>query len=208
MNISRPYPSKQFIEAAEQSIFSTIQPAPEVMEWVRDQVLDEQGAIYNQEHWHLIDADIEFMWATQVFTKKGKTVLGQCEQLMFRVGGWQKVRQEQQFYQWFGRVPKFIITLAADYCFECSDTDFCALVEHELYHIAQEIGPFDEPKFSQDGLPKLTMASHDVEEFTSVVKRYGPSEEVMAMVEAARQSPSVSKSSISAACGTCLKAVA
>ena len=36
--------------------------------------------------------------------------------------------------QWFGRVPAFLITLAADYCAECSDAEFCALVEHELYH--------------------------------------------------------------------------
>lgn len=42
----------------------------------------------------------------------------------------------------FGRVPTYIITLAADYCSQCSDADFCALVEHDLYHIAQAFKVF------------------------------------------------------------------
>lgn len=75
------------------------------------------------------------MWASGAFEKKGRYVLGQCEQVMLRAGGWQKARMEQQMHEWFGRIPKFIITLAADYCEQCSDLEFCALVEHELYHI-------------------------------------------------------------------------
>lgn len=43
-----------------------------------------------------------------------------------RAGGWQKARMEQQMHEWFGAVPKFIITLAADYCSQCSDAEFCA----------------------------------------------------------------------------------
>ncbi len=46
---------------------------------------------------------------------------------------------EQQMNQWFGRIPKFISTLAADYCSQCSDIEFCALVEHE--HIMQVTQP-------------------------------------------------------------------
>ena len=37
-------------------------------------------------------------------------MLGQAEQVMFRVGGWQKVRQEQKRVEWLGRVPAFLIT--------------------------------------------------------------------------------------------------
>jgi hypothetical protein len=32
-------------------------------------------------------------------------VLGQCEKVMFNVGGWRKARQEQQMRDWFGFVP-------------------------------------------------------------------------------------------------------
>lgn len=69
-------------------------------------------------------------------------MLGQAEPVAFRAGGWQKARAQQQMVEWFGRVPDFLITLAADYCAECSDAEFCALVEHELYHIAQELDGF------------------------------------------------------------------
>lgn len=77
-------------------------------------------------------ADICFMWASLSFNKKGRYVLGQCEEVMMREGGWQKARMEQQIYEWFVRIPKFIITLAADYCGQCFDAEFCELVEHEL----------------------------------------------------------------------------
>ena len=206
--MERPYPSKAFIEKAQESLISILSPAPELKEWVNEQIISDSGEIHNPDHWHLEDADIEFMWATTAFAKKGKTVLGQCEQLMFRAGGWQKVRQEQQFYEWFGRVPKFIITLAADYCMQCNDNQFCSLVEHELYHLAHEHDAFDQPKFTQGGLPRLTMASHDVEEFIGVVKRYGPSEEVKELALAAIAKPEVAKTNIVAACGTCLRVVA
>ncbi len=42
-------------------------------------------------------------------------LLGQCEEVTFRAGAWQKGRQEQQMRDWFGNVPDFLITLDADY---------------------------------------------------------------------------------------------
>jgi hypothetical protein len=50
-------------------------------------------------------------------------VVGQAEQVVFRAGGWQKARMEQQMRDWFDDVPAFIITLAADYCAQCSDLE-------------------------------------------------------------------------------------
>jgi hypothetical protein len=87
---------------------------------------------------------------------------------MFRAGGWQKARQEQQMREWFGDEPTYLITLAADYCAQCSDAEFCALVEHELYHITQATDEYRAPKFTQDDLPKLYLSGHDVEEFVGV----------------------------------------
>ncbi|RMO47864.1 hypothetical protein ALQ40_01895 [Pseudomonas syringae] len=152
----------------------------------------------------MIDADICIMWASSAFTKQGRTVLGQAEQVAFRAGGWQKARMEQQMRDWFGYVPSYIITLAADYCSQCSDADFCALVEHELYHIAQATDQYGAPKFTQDGLPKLEMRGHDVEEFVGVVRRYGASPDVQLLVDAANKPAEVGKLNISRACGTCL----
>lgn len=203
--MDRPYPPSALLELPELSDFGIrLVPAPEVWEWLQTEILADSGSIHNEDHAHLLDADIRIMWASSSFAKQGRTVLGQAEQVAFRAGGWQKARMEQQMRDWFGDVPAFIITLAADYCAECSDADFCALVEHELYHIAQATDQHGAPKFTQEGLPKLEMRGHDVEEFVGVVRRYGASPDVQALVDAANKPAEVGKLNISRACGTCL----
>lgn len=199
---ARPTPPADLVEVGEFGI--VLRPAPEVWEWVNEQILADTGSIHNPDHTHLIDADIGVLWASSSFAKKGRVVIGQAEQVMFRAGGWQKARQEQQMMDWFGRVPAYLITLAADYCAQCSDAEFCALVEHELYHIAQAQDAFGAPKFTQEGLPKLEMRGHDVEEFVGVVRRYGASQGVQELIDAASQPPEVAKINIARACGTCL----
>lgn len=200
---TRPYPPADLV-GDDAQLFMTLRPAPEIGEWVRVNILEEGGPLYNPDHSHLMDADLCFLWASSAFAKQGRTVLGQAEQVMFRAGGWQKARQEQQMREWFGYVPSFIITLAADYCSRCSDVEFCALVEHELYHIGQEQDEFGAPKFTKEGMPKLTMRGHDVEEFVGVVERYGPSHEVQRLIGAGKGQPKVARASIASACGTCL----
>ncbi|MEE4675353.1 putative metallopeptidase [Pseudomonas alliivorans] len=203
--MKRPHPPTAFSELADDSALGVrIVPAPEVRDWLQVEILADTGSIHNEDHAHLIDADICIMWASSAFTKQGRTVLGQAEQVAFRAGGWQKARMEQQMRDWFGYVPSYIITLAADYCSQCSDADFCALVEHELYHIAQATDQYGAPKFTQDGLPKLEMRGHDVEEFVGVVRRYGASPDVQLLVDAANKPAEVGKLNISRACGTCL----
>ncbi|MDP9528510.1 putative metallopeptidase [Pseudomonas protegens] len=203
--MQRPMPPASLLELAGLSDFGIrLTPAPEVWEWLQAEILADTGSIHNEDHAHLLDADIRVMWASSSFEKQGRTVLGQAEQVAFRAGGWQKARMEQQMRDWFGEVPAFIITLAADYCAECSDVDFCALVEHELYHIAQAKDQYGVPKFTQAGLPKLEMRGHDVEEFVGVVRRYGASSDVQALVDAANNPAEVGKLNISRACGTCL----
>jgi hypothetical protein len=113
--------------------------------------------------------------------------------------------------EWFGRVPKYLITLDASYCAQCSDTDFCALVEHEMFHIGHKRDAFGAPAFTQEGGPKLFIRGHDVEEFVGVVQRYGVGPEdgaVAALVRAANQPPQVHRANIAGACGTCMLKVA
>lgn len=203
--MARPFPPPDLLELTELSMLGTrLQPAPEVGEWVQAAILSDGGELHNHDHAHLIDAPLRFLWASACFEKQGRTVVGQAESVMFRAGGWQKARQEQQMIEWFGEVPGFVITLAADYCSQCSDAEFCALVEHELYHIAQKLDQYGAPKFTQDGLPKLYLRGHDVEEFVGVVRRYGASDEVQQLIDAASRPPEVAKINISRACGTCL----
>ena len=198
--MSRPMPPADVLE----SPFLILKPAPELWEWIQREILAETGSIHNEEHAHLIDASIGVMWASSSFAKKGRSVLGQAEQLMIRAGGWQKARQEQQMRDWFGEEPEFLITLAADYCSQCTEAEFCALVEHELYHIGHKLDKYGAPAFTQDGMPKLEMRGHDVEEFVGVVRRYGPSHDVQQLIDAASRPPEVAKINIARACGTCL----
>lgn len=198
--MGRPMPPADLLEHA----VTTLLPAPDVWGWVQSEILSDTGSIHNPEHAHLMDANIGVLWASTGFVKQGRAVLGQAEQLMIRAGGWQKARQEQQMRDWFGDEPEFLITLAGDYCAQCSEAEFCALVEHELFHIAQKLDKYGAPAFTQEGLPKLEMRGHDVEEFVGVVRRYGASHDVQQLIDAASRPPEVAKINISRACGTCL----
>lgn len=203
-NELRPYPPVNFIDSENWQPYIRLIPAHEVHEWISRQILSNTGSIHNPDHAHLLEADLCFLWASNAFDKRGRAVLGQAEEVMMRAGGWQKARMEQQMYEWFGRIPDFIITLAADYCAQCSDLEFCALVEHELYHIAQETDEFGAPKFTREGQPKLKLRGHDVEEFVGVVRRYGASRDVQQLVDAANRPAEVAYLDIARACGTCL----
>ncbi|WP_270530146.1 putative metallopeptidase [Klebsiella pneumoniae] len=201
----RPFPPLNFTNSYSHSPHIGIISANEVYGWVGDKIISECGALHNSDHEHLACADIAFMWASSSFAKSGRIVLGQCEQVMMRAGGWQKARMEQQMHEWFGRIPKFIITLAADYCEQCSDLEFCALVEHELYHIAQATDDYGAPKFNKEtGMPVLKLRGHDVEEFVGVVRRYGASKDVQEMVDAANRPAEVAHIDVARACGTCM----
>lgn len=181
-------------------------PAPEVLDWIGREILAEDGRIQNPDHAHLIDADLEILWAPTGFAKQMRKVIGHAEEVMIRAGGWQKMRQEEQFVGWFGRVPTFVITLDASYCAECSDAEWCALVEHELYHLAHKKDEFGAPAFTKEGRPKIGIRGHDVEEFVGVVRRYGvgdPNGAIAQLARAAGARPEVGQTNIAGACGTC-----
>ena len=182
-------------------------PADGVAEWVAKTLMDESSPLYNEDHKHLHYADIEYLWAAVENKRQMRRVIGQCEEVTFRCGAWQKGRQEQQMKEWFGRVPPYLITLDAHYARECSDIEFCALVEHELAHIGQKKDEFGAPAFTKDGIPKLGVRDHDVSEFVGVVERYGvgdPDGPIARMVRAANKGPTIANLSIAQACGTCL----
>jgi hypothetical protein len=197
---TRPQPPESLFE----SPWLSFAPAPELRKWASDMFLVEGASLYNEDHAHLEHASVEFLWASGGFAKQGRTVLGQCEEVTFRAGPWQKGRQEQQMREWFGQVPDFVITLDADYSRKCSDAEFCALVEHEMYHVGHAKDEFGAPAFTKDGLPKFGMRGHDVEEFIGVVRRYGASADVQRLLDAAKTTPEVAKLNIARACGTCL----
>lgn len=198
MKIKRPMPPEQL----------TFAPAQEVWEWLQLTILNPDHRIFNSDHKHLLSqqwGDIAFLWADGGYRKQGKAVIGDTEKVMFNVGGWRKERQEAQMFDWFGFTPDFLVTLDARFCRQCSDVEFCALVEHELYHIAHAKDKNGMPAYSRDtGKPKLAIQAHDVEEFVGVVRRYGASQDdIQRLIDAAMKKPEVSRVALSHACGAC-----
>jgi len=198
--------------AITESRFATIfAPSPELLEWAVAMFIRGDAPLHNPDHTHLLDARIGFLWASSGYAKQGRAVLGQTEDLRLasRGNGWQRARAEQQLADWFpDGAPDFLITLDAQYCQTCTESELCALVEHELYHIGHQLDEFGTPKFSRDtGEPKLAIRGHDVEEFIGVVRRYGagePDGAVSQLVQAASRGPEISGASIAKACGTCM----
>lgn len=202
----RPMPPEGMgkLPDGEESAIPSFIPALDMEAWVRDTFISEAGRLHNPDHKHLEYASLKFLWAGTGMKKQMKTVIGLAEQVTFRCNAWQKGRQEQQMIDWFGYMPEWLITLDAGFCLSCSDIDFCALVEHELYHIGHEKDGFGQPKFNSDGFPVIKMRSHDVEEFIGVVQRYGASPDVQKLVDAANNTPQYNGLRVAQACGTCL----
>lgn len=189
----RPYPPKFIFELDTPDFL----PAPELWAWIKAVFLNENSEVFNPDHIHLDSfywPQIAVMWANAGFTKQGRFVVGQAEKVMINAGGWKKAPQEEQFIQWFGDIPDYLITIDARFAEAANDMAFCALIEHELYHIAHKLDEWGAPQYNREtGLPKLEIRGHDVEEFTGVVRRYGASPDVQEMVAAAKQRPEVSR---------------
>ncbi|KKZ89050.1 putative metallopeptidase [Rhizobium phaseoli] len=185
------------------------EPAPELLEWARTSFIDETADLMNEDHAHLRFASIGTLWTNVPNGRAGRRIIGQCEMGLPPAGKWSRARIELQLQQWFGHVPHFLLTFDAHYASTCSDAEFCALVEHELYHAGQERDPFGAPKFRRDGSPAFGLRGHDVEEFVGVVRRYGADAAgVGAIVDAANRLPEIARVHIAHACGTCqLRAV-
>jgi hypothetical protein len=184
------------------------EPAPDLLDWARSAFIEDDAALLNEDHAHLRFATLGALWTNVPNGRAGRRIIGQCEIGLPPANKWSRARIELQLEQWFGQVPDFLLTFDAQYASECSDAEFCALVEHELYHAGQEQGPFG-PKFRKDGRPAFAMRGHDVEEFIGVVRRYGAdAANVRALVDAANRPPEISQASIGHICGTCQLRVA
>ena len=206
-----PFPPTDFIDQADEEEAIRIVPASDLKNWVVANFLTLGGPLHNPDHDHIAEmlhdneGFLASAWASTAYTRTKRMVLGQCEKVMFQQGGWKKARQEQQMRDWFGFVPIYLITIDASFCEKANDNEFCALFEHELYHIGVERDSDGEIIYSDHtGLPKHYLAGHDVEEFIGVVKRWGANDSVKRLVEVAKNPPFVSDLDISKCCGNCI----
>jgi len=175
--------------------------------WLLDTFVRPTGALSNTEHEHLQDAHLGVVWTNAINQRQQRTVMATAEIPGIQAGGWRRARFEHQMTQWFGRMPDFLLTFSGPECQRLSDREFCALVEHELYHCAQSTDREGSPRFRDDGTPLYAMRGHDVEQFVGVVQRYGvTSADERAFVAAATRAPEVGDGGLDIACGTCLRA--
>lgn len=186
-------------------------PSRALSEWVRSVFVEEGGPLANDDHAHLRQATIGYLWTNVGNSRQGRRVIGQAESGKpgGSMGKWSKARAEFQIEGWFGGIPDFIMTLDGRFAAECGDAMFCALVEHELYHMGQARDLFGSPKFSRSGRPVFALRGHDVEEFVGVVRRYGAdATSTRALVEAAQCAPLIAPGHIARSCGTCMSRIA
>lgn len=201
----RPLPPIELIEAEEIRFAA----ATDLIEWARGTFIADDATLRNDDHHHLNQATIGALWTNVPNGRAGRSIIGQAERGLPPAGKWMRARIERQILDWFGEVPDFILTFDAHYASQCSDAEFCALVEHELYHCGQERDVFGQPKFRKSGLPAFAIKGHDVEQFVGVVRRYGADAAgVREMVDAAKAGPEIASVSIAQACGTCRLRVA
>lgn len=195
------------------SLFETFDPifmpSPELAAWVKETFIAPGGYLENPVHAHLEQINLAFLWTTAENCKQGRRVIGQAQLLPPTGEKWSAARAAQQLVKWFDGMPEALITIDANAVQEMDDWQFCALLEHEMLHVAQKTDAFGDPIFDREtGKPLLAMKGHDVSEFVNVVQRYGAtSPELSAMVEAVNRGPSIAATNIARACGTCLRIV-
>ncbi|AZF53389.1 Phage tail length tape-measure protein 1 [Pseudomonas sp. R4-34-07] len=69
--MDRPFPPPSILELSDQAHFGIrLTPASEVWEWLQAEILADTGSIHNEDHAHLLDADIRIMWASSSFNKQ------------------------------------------------------------------------------------------------------------------------------------------
>jgi len=138
------------------------------------------------EHQHLIDNDIEIDWLmrTREKIKGGRQVLGSVHEPACQ-------GEFKDLFQWMlerllGRLPRFLVILDDEYWKAATPKAREILVFHELAHVRQKVDRYGAPRFDKDGLPVYGLHGHDVEEFTSVVARYGAyNDELARFIDAA-----------------------
>lgn len=188
-----------------QDLLLGFRPSIELREWATSVFIDPEGPLHNPEHEHLEQASIGFAWAAVENVRNGRRILGQAELMPpMAMGKWQRERAIQLMCDWFGAMPDFLVTIDAC-CASFDDASFCAVVEHELYHCAQQKDREGYPKFHRDsGEPMFGIRGHDVEEFVGVVARYGTEATGTAeLVKAGSAKALVATASVTLACGTC-----
>jgi hypothetical protein len=138
------------------------------------------------EHEHLAagEATIEWLIKRDEKIKGGRMILGTAH--LPRVQGELNPCFEWLLESVFGHPLDFLIILDRGFWFNATAIQREILVYHELTHCIHKKDAYGDPLYDENERPRWGLAAHSVEEFTSVVRRYGAwNEEIRQFVEAA-----------------------
>lgn len=197
---TRPPPPLALLE----SYAPIFEPADDLGAWVNRTFIEEFGVLVNERHSHLRHAEIGWLWTNAEHFERNRQAAGVCRMIGPTQKKWGRQLADFHLSQMFGMVPDFVITISVPIAATIDDWSFCALIEHELSHAAQDVSLDGEPRFTKDGNPIFRMVGHDVEEFVDVVARYGADATgTRPLVTAANAGATVGQAQIALACGTC-----
>lgn len=116
----------------------------------------------HHEHLGDVEAEMQFVFRDKASKKGGRVVLGAARKVS-GLNAWLATDQDEAYDE--DAPGFFVIEIAEDEWQRLSDKQRVALVDHELSHCVIE--------WDDDGVPTLKIRSHDLEEFTTIVKRHG-----------------------------------
>lgn len=73
----RPQPPSAMFDDITSRAFA---PAEEMPDWIEATFLDPSSPLHNEEHAHLAHAEIGFLWTVVENSRKGRRIIGQCEE--------------------------------------------------------------------------------------------------------------------------------
>lgn len=196
-----PKPPLSCLEAVEPHF----EASEDLRDWATETFIKGPGKLINEDHEHLVEANILFLWASYPELRNGQQVAGTAECYRPKAKRWADGREFELIRSFWYRPdedPDFIVTLSAPYVRFASAAGICALVEHELYHCGQQKDRNGEPKF-MGGRPQWALRGHDVEEFIGVARRYGAVNTGLVALHEALSRPPLFKRSVTddAVCG-------
>lgn len=150
-----------------------LEPAPEVVAWLRGMFIDEGAPMFNPRHSHLQKIDLVAVWVNREYVEGGVQVVGQAEIVKPNGKPWQHLDKVDRLCMLHGNIPQARVWLYAPAWFERGFWRACSVGEHELGHYAHKVSKEGEKLYDDEDRPVLTRRAHDVEEHVFIMERYG-----------------------------------
>ena len=150
-----------------------MEPAPEVVDWLRGMFIDDGAPMLNPRHAHLRKVDLVAMWTNAEYVEGGVLVVGRAEIVNVNGKPWDRIDKIDRLCMLHGNIPQARIWLYGPTWFERGFWRACSVGEHELGHYAHKENKEGEKLFDDFDRPVLTKQTHDVEEHVFIMERYG-----------------------------------